>query len=266
MAMKSSPLDISAFHQETSVKYPTFAPIVPKPSPAEPTKPAMQPDKLAAAYSPIPVRHHYHHDEMDQQQQGHLTQQQYQQQQQQQQQQGQGQQGQYRTNQQPATPAPTPPPSPKPKKQQYQTDQTRPFLFPYSARSKYRDGRLVPFAIDEADKLFHKHIYVSAALWQMWRTREDCMTAESGLDHMPGSPSPDVPAPEPAKPSVDVSSCSVLCGSIAHGCSRTPTRENLCWISRCWMRRSLKPLSPWRKRRPTTSAAWQKRERKISCA
>lgn len=200
MSMKSSPLDISAFHQETSVKYPTFNPIVPKPTPAEPTKPAIQPDKLAAAYSPIPVRHHYHHDEIDQQQ-GHLTQQQYQQQQQQQQ-----QQGQYRPNQQPATPAPSPPPSPKPKKQQYQTDQTRPFLFPYSARSKYRDGRLVPFAIDEADRLFHKHMYVSAALWQMWRTREDCMTAESGLDHMPGSPSPDMPVPEPPKSSMDVSS------------------------------------------------------------
>jgi hypothetical protein len=28
---------------------------------------------------------------------------------------------------------------------------------------------------------------VSLALWQMWRTREECMTAESGLDCMPGS-------------------------------------------------------------------------------
>lgn len=45
----------------------------------------------------------------------------------------------------------------------------------------------MPFAIDEADKLYHKHMYVSLALWQMWRTREECMTAESGLDHMPGS-------------------------------------------------------------------------------
>ena len=83
----------------------------------------------------------------------------------------------------PATPAPSPPPSPKPKKQQFQTDQTRPFLFPFSRRG----GSLVPFAIDEADKLYHKHMYVSLSLWQMWRTREECMTRESGLERMPGS-------------------------------------------------------------------------------
>ena len=50
-----------------------------------------------------------------------------------------------------------------------------------------RGGSLVPFAIDEADKLYHKHMYVSLSLWQMWRTREECMTAESGLERMPGS-------------------------------------------------------------------------------
>lgn len=88
-----------------------------------------------------------------------------------------------------ATPAPSPPPSPKPKKQQFQTDQTRPFLFPFS-RSTWasrRGGSLVPFAIDEADNLYHKHMYVSLSLWQMWRTREECMTAESGLERMPGA-------------------------------------------------------------------------------
>jgi hypothetical protein len=30
-------------------------------------------------------------------------------------------------------------------------------------------------------------MYVSLSLWQMWKTREECMTAESGLDCMPGS-------------------------------------------------------------------------------
>lgn len=45
----------------------------------------------------------------------------------------------------------------------------------------------MPFAIDEADRLYNKHMYVSLSLYQMWRTREDCMTAESGLEHMPGS-------------------------------------------------------------------------------
>jgi hypothetical protein len=46
---------------------------------------------------------------------------------------------------------------------------------------------VIPFAIDEADKLYHRHMHISLALLQMWRTREDCMTYESGLEHMPGS-------------------------------------------------------------------------------
>lgn len=89
---------------------------------------------------------------------------------------------------QPATPAPSPPPSPKPKKQQFQTDQNRPFLFPFSRRqARYNSSRLVPYAIDEADKLYTTHLYVSLSLWQMWKTREECMTVESGLERMPGS-------------------------------------------------------------------------------
>lgn len=92
----------------------------------------------------------------------------------------------FRQNPQPATPAPSPPPSPKPKKQQYQTDQTRPFLFPFSKLQFGKNGRLIPFAIDEADRLYNKHMYISLSLAQMWRTREDCMTVESGLDRMPG--------------------------------------------------------------------------------
>jgi hypothetical protein len=122
------------------------------------------------------VRHHYHHDENDLQLPGlpsnmntHMM-----------------PNAPFRPGPQPATPAPSPPPSPKPKKLQYQTDQNRPFLFPFS-RVTTRDGRLVPFAIDEADRLYNKHMYVSLALYQMWQTREDCMTAESGLEKMPGS-------------------------------------------------------------------------------
>ncbi|KAG8780115.1 Factor arrest protein 11, partial [Serendipita sp. 398] len=84
-----------------------------------------------------------------------------------------------------ATPAPSPPPSPKPKKQQYQTDQTKPFVFPFSAAS-YISSRLVPYAIDEADDLYAKHMHVSLALFQTWRTREDFILDESGLDRMPG--------------------------------------------------------------------------------
>ncbi len=181
IAIKASPLDIEAFRQEISVKYPTFTPPLLTAEVAAVTPTPAQTVKLAQAYSPIPVRHHYDRDDTDAQHQGipsNSQQLQY------------GQQGgsSFRGMPQPATPAPTPPPSPKPKKQQFQTDQTRPFLFPFS-RSKLgqRDARLVPFAIDEADKLYNKHMYVSVSLWQMWRTREECMTTESGLAFMPGS-------------------------------------------------------------------------------
>ena len=163
------------------MKYPTFTP------PAVPVEVHI-PDpvpvvtaKLAQAYSPIPVRHHYDHDEVDVHQSNI----------------GQNPQvawhnaqagSSFRPIPQPATPAPTPPQSPKPKKQHFSTDQNRPFLFPFSrSQIGYRNARLVPHAIDEADKLYAKHMYVSLALWQMWKTREECMIAESGLDHMPGA-------------------------------------------------------------------------------
>ncbi|KAF7301496.1 hypothetical protein MIND_00715000 [Mycena indigotica] len=174
--VKSTPLDIEMFRQETAVKYPTFTEppleiVAPKPVPVTTSR-------LAQAYSPIPIRHHYHHEDSSAQPL-----------------QFQPQQPGVRPQQQPpqpATPAPTPPPpSPKPKKQQYQTDQGRPFLFPFSRNNRYdKDARLVPFAVDEADRLYNRHMYVSVALWQMWRTREDCMKAESGLDHIPGSQGP----------------------------------------------------------------------------
>uniref|UniRef100_A0A8H7XWJ5 N1221-domain-containing protein n=1 Tax=Psilocybe cubensis TaxID=181762 RepID=A0A8H7XWJ5_PSICU len=191
--IKSSPIDIELFHSETSVKYPTFQPpAVPQSSIidapiAKQVNVSQLTSKLAKAYTPIPVRHHYHHhDENDVSHGGHP--------------QGmppqfhphhpgqqQGPNNGYRHVPQPATPAPSPPPSPKPKKQQYQTDQTRPFLFPFSRAQAGKEVRLVPFAIDEADRLYNRHMYVSLSLAQMWRTREDCMTVESGLDRMPGA-------------------------------------------------------------------------------
>ncbi|CAL1700892.1 unnamed protein product [Somion occarium] len=177
--IKASPLDIEAFHQEISVKYPTFTP--PHSTPPEVKRVPITTDRLAQAYSPIPVRHHYDHDETDIHHSGlppgsqphpfHA----------------QNNSSGFRGMPQPPTPAPSPPPSPKPKKQQFQTDQNRPFLFPFSRRLGQRNARLVPYAIDEADKLYHKHMYVSLALWQMWRTREECMAVESGLEFMPGS-------------------------------------------------------------------------------
>lgn len=185
--IKASPLDIEAFRQETSVKYPTFTPTH-QPLPLQTSPPDSLPSKLnpplltsrlAQAYSPIPIRHHYHHDDSDSAHSGlpagphsHFPHQ---------------YSNGYRTNPQPATPAPSPPPSPKAKKQQYQTDQTRPFLFPFSRTRLGRGAKLIPFAIDEANRLYNKHMYISLSLWQMWRTREDCMTAESGLEHLPGT-------------------------------------------------------------------------------
>jgi hypothetical protein len=183
--IKSTPIDIEVFHQETSTKYPTFAPPNARVPVASPIPVA--PSRLAQAYNPIPVRHHYNHDDAEHPSllgHGpgggfHPGQQ------------APGQQ-QFRGVPQPPTPAPSPPP-PKPKKQQYQTDQTRPFLFPFSRSQRFGTGRgnasgsYVPFAIDEAERLYNKHMYISLSLWQMWRTREECMTAESGLEHLPGS-------------------------------------------------------------------------------
>ncbi|KAI0068880.1 hypothetical protein BV25DRAFT_1925031 [Artomyces pyxidatus] len=178
--IKSSPLDIEAFHQEISVKYPTFSVPGPTSTEAQPAQSVapVPTSKLAEAYSPIPVRHHYHHDEPDPQHPGHNISHSFQ---------GSQMHGGYRGVPQPATPAPTPPPSPKPKKQQYQTDPSRPFLFPFSRkRGRGGDMMLVPYAIEEAEHLYSKHMYISLALWQMWRTRDECMSAESGLEHLPG--------------------------------------------------------------------------------
>lgn len=165
--VKSTPIDLQTFRQETSVKYPTFSP-----TPAEiPTA------KLAEALSPIPVRHHYnHHDDNDEAANAILASN------------GYNRQGQHHLQQHQqhnATPAPSPPPpSPKANKKQYQTDQTKPFVFPFAPAARV-SRRLVPFAIDEADQLYSKHMHVSLALFQMWRTREDFILHESGLKEMP---------------------------------------------------------------------------------
>ncbi|KAI0774182.1 N1221-domain-containing protein [Fomes fomentarius] len=191
--IKASPIDLELFRQEISVKYPTFntQPV------AVPASTPVTTAKLAQAYSPIPVRHHYEHDGGDQkhQDQSHSGMHPF----------NATQSGSsFRSMPQPATPAPSPPPSPKPKKQQFQTDQNRPFLFPFSrSRAGYNDSRLVPFAIDEADRLYAKHMYVSLSLWQMWKTREECMTVESGLEYLPGSERPSEPKIPSVSPTQD---------------------------------------------------------------
>ncbi|KAI0324956.1 N1221-domain-containing protein [Cubamyces sp. BRFM 1775] len=191
--IKASPLDLEVFRHEISVKYPTFNP----PPVTVPASTPVTTAKLAQAYSPIPVRHHYDHDAGESQHQEHSH----------------NMPHPFNSNQagssfrpmpQPATPAPSPPPSPKPKKQQFQTDQNRPFLFPFSRTNiGYNDARLVPFAIDEADKLYAKHMYVSLSLWQMWKTREECMTVESGLEYLPGPERPSEPKIPPISPTVE---------------------------------------------------------------
>jgi len=168
VAVKSSPADFIAFREETSVKYPTFTPAPGSDQPAA---------ALSHAYSPIPIRPHYHHPDVTQGfSQDPLG-------------------GGYGFSRPPLnpnagplppTPIPTPPlGSPKPKKQQYQTDQNRPFVFPFSSRSRLRNAKLVPFAIDEADRLYEHHMHVGAPLWQMAKTREEYILDESGLDNLP---------------------------------------------------------------------------------
>ncbi|KAH8118350.1 hypothetical protein DFH11DRAFT_1540546 [Phellopilus nigrolimitatus] len=43
------------------------------------------------------------------------------------------------------------------------------------------------FAIGEADRLYSKHMHISVSLLQMWRTREECMIVESGLQRLAGA-------------------------------------------------------------------------------
>lgn len=160
------------FHKEITVKYPTFE------VPDAVKKSTLNPERLAEAMSPIPVRSHYHTSIEDglpstfvsraaMQQRNPAAQPH----------QGPG------SFPQPGTPAPSPPPTPpmKQKKQQYQTDQSRPFVFPFSRSEMPGPSRMVPFAIDEAEKLYSRHIHISLGLYQLQKTREDYIREESGL-------------------------------------------------------------------------------------
>ncbi len=102
--LKSDPLDFQDFQHEISVKYPTFEP----PKRQENDLPL---DKLASAIHPIPPRKPFSNN-LDGPERFP----------------GGPQQG--PNGMLPGTPAPSPPPSPKPNKAKYQTDQSRPFIFP----------------------------------------------------------------------------------------------------------------------------------------
>jgi hypothetical protein len=171
---KVSPAGMTNFHKEITVKYPTFE------VPAAVKRSALNPEKLAEAMSPIPVRSHYHTSIEDGLPSTFISRSA------QQNRNGPGgqpvQQG-TGSLPQPGTPAPSPPTTPqmKPKKLQYQTDQTRPFVFPFSRSELSDPSRMVPFAIDEAEKLYSRHIHISLGLYQLQKTREDYIREESGL-------------------------------------------------------------------------------------
>ena len=100
----------------------------------------------------------------------------------------------------PATPAPTPPPTPppaKPKKQQYQTDQSKPFVLPFSranmgggffSSAKGKGKMTVPYSIEEASRLYKNNIRITTELWQAWKVREEYLADETGVG-MQGSSS-----------------------------------------------------------------------------
>lgn len=110
----------------------------------------------------------------------------------------------------PPTPAPSPPPTPppnKPKKQQYQTDQNKPFVLPFSqaniggghySTNKGRGKMTVPFSIDEAGKLYARNLRFSTELWQTWKLREEYLADETGVDIDGAVKSPDPSLTGPA--------------------------------------------------------------------
>lgn len=161
-SFKTSPLDFAHFRREVCAKYPTYVPH---------DIPDSVLDRLASAVSPQPIRPvslynpagSIPNDPSQNIKQNGPN-----------------------ANLQPGTPAPTPPASPqaKPKKQQFQTDQTRPFVLPFSAANAKRNSKgqatYVPKSIDEAAELYKSHLRISTELWQTWKLREEFIADESG--------------------------------------------------------------------------------------
>lgn len=54
-------------------------------------------------------------------------------------------------------------------------------MFPYSQSTQGPPTSLVPYAIEEADKLYNSHLFVSLGLYQLWEAREECLREERGL-------------------------------------------------------------------------------------
>ncbi|WAR55265.1 hypothetical protein PtB15_6B3 [Puccinia triticina] len=162
-SFKVSPLDFYTFRKEIITKYPTYVP---------PDVSEIYLARLAAAAAPTPIRpsamYHPANSTIPHDPSGQIK-------------------ALPNNNLQPGTPAPSPPPSPqqKLKKQQFQTDQTRPFVLPFSAANAKMSSNgvpsLVPRSIDEAGELYMSHLRISTELWQTWKVREEFMADESGL-------------------------------------------------------------------------------------
>ncbi|CAO1612896.1 unnamed protein product [Sympodiomycopsis kandeliae] len=158
---KTTPTDFDCFRQELAVKYPTYIP--PRRTAAD-----LPIEKVATALDPLPPPRPIGLNGS-----------------------GDGSSGANGNNGeegaegggggggQPATPLPTPPPSPRPNKQKFQTDQSKPFVFPFSA--SVQGDRMVPYSIEEADRLYAENMYVSTEMWQVWSTREELSREERGI-------------------------------------------------------------------------------------
>lgn len=173
VSMKTGPLDFATFKGEILSKYPTYEP----PNIVAPI-PQIPLDRIVAAAASAPLRQSY---QLRTAAHG-----------------SNGQDGAASGSGLPpapmtATPAPSPPPSPppmKPKKQQYQTDQTKPFVLPFSRANvggghysmiKGKGKMTVPYSIDEAGKLYQKNFRISTELWQTWKLREEYLADETGF-------------------------------------------------------------------------------------
>lgn len=180
MYTKVSPSDLQQFRQDIIAKYPTYQPPV-----LEAPISDISLDQISAASAPTPLRplYPYHdHDHHD-----HPASDSHQ---------APDQQRPAQQQPMPATPAPSPPPSPnmKPKKQQFQTDQNRPFVLPFSrvnwtigsgSSGKSGKDRYVPQSIDEAGELYRQNIRISTDLWQTVKVREECIADETGVGESP---------------------------------------------------------------------------------
>lgn len=161
---KVQPYEFANFKHEVYAKYPTF-------DAADPSRPIeeISIEQLAAATAPQPTRIPYPYtQDVQSDREGHDS------------------TGPAAPPPQalPPTPVPTPPQSPqqKPKKQQFQTDQSRPFVLPFS-QFTFGDrsaSGFVPRSIDEAGRLFSTNFRISTDLWQTVKLREECIADESG--------------------------------------------------------------------------------------